>query len=102
MNYQVEIHFTHRVMAAVLAIALPWFAVRIFLDRNASLGLRAGATLLMALLALQISLGAQIIWTYRSAAMTTGHVLVSVFTLGTTFWLTWIAHRDVVEGNSTA
>ena len=89
-------------MAAVLAVALPWFAVKIFLDRNASFGLRAGAALLMILLALQISLGAQIIWTYRSAAMTTGHVLVGAFTLGATFLLTWVAHRDVIEEKSTA
>lgn len=101
-NFPVAIHFAHRAMAAVLGVALLWFAVRIRLDRNASVGMRLGSSVLITLLALQIFLGAKIIWTYRSAEMTTGHVLVSVFTLATTFWLTWVAHRDAIEGKSAA
>jgi cytochrome c oxidase assembly protein subunit 15 len=59
--------------------------------------MRLGSSVLVSLLALQVMLGAQIIWTQRSAAMTTGHVLVGALTLATTFWLTWLAHRDVIE-----
>lgn len=101
-SFPVTIHFAHRVMAAVLAGALLWFAVRIYLDRHASLGLRLGASALVTLLALQIFLGAKIIWTYRSAEMTTGHVLISAFTLAAAFWLTWVAHRDEIEAKFTA
>jgi hypothetical protein len=32
--------------------------------------------------------------------MTTGHVLVGALTLATTFWLTWVAHRDSLESAS--
>ena len=56
-------------------------------------GIRLGALGLLVLLTLQVLLGAQIIWTYRAAAVTTGHVLVGALTLATTFWLTWLAHR---------
>lgn len=101
-NFQVAIHFAHRAMAAVLTVALVWFAIRIRLDRQASLGLRMGSSIMVTLLALQILLGAKIIWTYRTASMTTGHVLVGAATLVVTFWLTWTAHRDVIERKRSA
>jgi cytochrome c oxidase assembly protein subunit 15 len=99
-NFRVGIHFAHRVMAVVLAVALVWFALKLRFDRNATIAMRMGSSVLVTLLALQIMLGAQIIWTQRSAAMTTGHVLVGALTLATTFWLTWQAHRDVIEGKT--
>ena len=49
---------------------------------------------------LQILLGAQIIWTFRKPEMTTGHVVVGALTLAVTFWLTWVAHRDAIEGQA--
>jgi len=98
-NFRVGIHFAHRCMAAVLSVALVWFALKIWRDRGATLILRCGAALLVNLLILQVVLGAWIIWSQRSAAMTTGHVLVGAATLVTTFGLTWLAHRDVVEAH---
>ena len=99
-NFRVGIHFAHRCMAVVLSVALVWFAVKIWRDRGATLMLRCGAAVLVNLLTLQVLLGAWIIWSQRSAAMTTGHVLVGAPTLVTTFGLTWLAHRDVVEAHS--
>jgi cytochrome c oxidase assembly protein subunit 15 len=99
-NFRVGIHFAHRCMAVVLSVALVWFAVKIWRDRGATLMLRCGAAVLVNLLTLQVLLGAWIIWSQRSAAMTTGHVLVGAATLVTTFGLTWLAHRDVVEAHS--
>jgi heme a synthase len=101
-NFRVAIHFAHRALAAVLVVALLGFSFQIRRDRHASLALRFGASALVSLLALQIMLGASIIWTQRAASMTTGHVLVGALTLATTFWLTWLAHRDVVEGKAAA
>jgi cytochrome c oxidase assembly protein subunit 15 len=100
-DFRVAIHFAHRVLAAVLAVALPIFAVLVLRDRGATLAMRAASSALVSLLALQIFLGAQIIWTQRTATMTTGHVLVGALTLATTFWLTWVAHRDALEGQAT-
>jgi cytochrome c oxidase assembly protein subunit 15 len=96
-NFRVDINFAHRVMAGVLTVALIGFAVKIYRDRASSAGLRWGAAAVVALLALQILLGAQIVWTQRSAAVTTLHVLNGALTLATTFWLTWLAHRNAIE-----
>lgn len=98
-NFHVGIHFAHRVMAAVLTVALVWFAFKIWLDRAASLGMRCGASLLISLLAFQILLGAHIIWSHRAVLVTTGHVLIGACTLAAAFWLTWLSHRDVIEKN---
>lgn len=101
-NFRVGIHFAHRLMALLLLGVIPWYAFDLLRERGATATMKAGAALLLALLATQIILGAQIIWTYRSVYVTTGHVVVGALTLATTFWLTWCAHRDAVEGAPAA
>ncbi len=96
-NFRIGIHFAHRLMAVVLCGALPWFVFTLRGDRGATTAMRLGASGLLFLLAGQILLGAQIIWTYRAAYATTSHVLVGALTLATTFWLTWQSHRDGLE-----
>ena len=97
-NFHVAIHFAHRVLALVLAFALTFFAWTIRRDRGSTLAMKAGASALISLLVLQILLGAQIIWTMRRPEITTGHVVVGALTLAVTFWLTWVAHRNVIDG----
>ena len=97
-NFGVGIHFAHRALAVVLAIALTLFAWAIRRERAATVAMRAGASALLSLLVLQILLGGLIIWTQRKPEMTTGHVVVGALTLAATFWLTWVAHRDRIEG----
>ena len=99
-NFGVAIHFAHRAMAVVLAIALTLFAWRIRRDPASKVGMKAGASALTSLIVLQILLGGTIIWTRRSPETTTGHVVVGALTLAVTFWLTWIAHRDRIEGGA--
>ena len=99
-NFRVGIQFAHRVMAVVLTVAVLWLAVKTWGDRAASLAMRCGASVLVGLLAFQILLGANIIWTQRAVAITTGHVLVGACTLATAFWITWLAHRDAIEQNA--
>ena len=101
-DFRVAIQFAHRVMAAVLAVALTGFAFVIRRDRGATLAMRAAASALISLLVLQILLGAEIIWTLRHADTTTGHVLVGALLLATTFWVTWVAHRDAIEARESA
>lgn len=96
-DFRVAIHFAHRVMAVILAIALPTLVFVVRRDRASALSMRAAASALLSLIILQILLGAEIIITMRQAEMTTAHVLVGAMTLATTFWLTWVAHRDVIE-----
>jgi heme a synthase len=97
-DFRVGINFAHRAMACIIAVAVSVFAVSIWRDRAASPGMRAGASSLVSLLAFQILLGAAIIRSYRAVSVTTGHVLVGALTLATAFWLTWLAHRDAIEG----
>ena len=97
-DFRVAVHFAHRAMALVLAVAVSAFALAIWSDRGSPLAMRAGASLLVTLLALQILLGAAIIRTQREVAVTTCHVLVGALTLAAAFWLTWLAHRDALEG----
>ncbi len=99
-DFRVAIHFAHRVMAAIIAVALIFFAFLVRRDRGSTIGMRAAASTLVTLLVLQIYLGAQIIWTQRTATMTTAHVLVGALTLATTFWLTWVAHRDILASRT--
>lgn len=101
-NFRVGIHFSHRLMALVLCVALPWFVIKLRGDAGATPAMRLGGLALMILLGTQIFLGAQVIWTYRGIFVTTAHVLVGALTLALTFWLTWLAHRDVVERKPVA
>lgn len=96
-NFRVGVHFTHRVLALVITLAVARFALLVWRDKGSTLGMRAGASLLVTLLSLQILLGASIIRTQRMVGVTTGHVLVGAMTLATAFWITWRAHRDVLE-----
>lgn len=100
-DFRVGIHFAHRVMALILAFVLVAFAWAVHRDRGATPTMRAAAAALVGLLVLQIVLGAQIIWTFRKPEMTTGHVVVGALTLAVTFWLTWVAHRDAIQGTAT-
>jgi cytochrome c oxidase assembly protein subunit 15 len=97
-TFPIAIHFAHRAMAVVLLVALPIFTWAVRRDRAASLAMRAGASALLTLLVLQILLGALVILTRRGAETTTAHVVVGALTLAVTFWLTWSAHRDAIEG----
>jgi cytochrome c oxidase assembly protein subunit 15 len=97
-NFRVGIHFAHRVMALVISLAVAAFVLLVWRDKGSSLAMRTGASVLVSLLALQILLGATIIRTQREVMVTTGHVVVGAMTLVTAFWLTWLAHRDSVEG----
>ena len=99
-NFRVTIHFAHRVMALVLAIALTILAWAVRRDPASTVAMKAGASALISLLVLQILLGALIIQSRRSAETTTGHVVVGALTLAVTFWLTWVAHRDRIEGGA--
>ena len=96
-DFRVAIAFAHRAMACVVAAAVAVFAAAVWRDRASGVAMRAGASALVGLLALQVTLGAGIIVTRRDPAVTTAHVLVGALTLATAFGLAWLAHRDQIE-----
>jgi cytochrome c oxidase assembly protein subunit 15 len=101
-DFRVALQFAHRGMALVLTVALAVLVIFVRRDRASTLPMRAAASALISLLALQIFLGAQIIWTFRRSDVTTAHVIVGALILATTFWLTWTAHRDTLQQRSPA
>lgn len=101
-NFHVGIHFAHRALALLLTGSLGWFAVKLWRDPGASLLLRCGAPVIAGLLALQILLGAHVIWQRRDPYVTSAHVVVGALLLAVTFMLTWLAHRDRIEAGRSA
>jgi len=101
-DFRVGIHFAHRAMAVFVGAALIWLAVTLNRDPQAPRWLRIGGATLVALVVLQILLGGEIIWTFRRASMTTAHVVVGALLFALTFLVTWVAHRDRLEGQSAA
>jgi len=99
-DFRVGIHFAHRVMAVVLAVALSLLAWAIRRDAASTMSMKAAASALISLLVLQILLGALVIQTGRNPHMTTAHVVVGALTLAVTFWIAWVSHRDRIEGNA--
>ena len=96
-DYRVALQFAHRVMAVVIGIAVLVYSHFLWRDKSLQFLLRCSSFLLVGLVALQICLGAQIIWTGRSVYMTTGHVLVGALTLATTFGVAFFTRRDSIE-----
>jgi cytochrome c oxidase assembly protein subunit 15 len=73
-SFPVAIHFAHRVGAIVVTLTVAWVAVRA-LRRHGSLPkIVRPALLLLALLAVQMALGAWVILSYKSAWVTSAHL----------------------------
>jgi cytochrome c oxidase assembly protein subunit 15 len=96
-NFRVGIQFTHRVMAGVIGLAILAYGHFLWREQAAPPLLRWAGVLLAGCIALQIFLGAEIIWTGRSVAMTTGHVLTGALTLATTFVVAFFTQRSSIE-----
>src|SRR5207245_9289874 len=92
-SFAVAIHFAHRagallVAALVLAPAAPVFQVRRADRRSTHLAL-----LLVALLGIQLTLGATIIWSRKAVLPTTAHVALGAALLATSLVLALRSHR---------
>jgi cytochrome c oxidase assembly protein subunit 15 len=85
-------------MALILVFVLGWLVTAVWRDRASPTGLKNLAATVIALVAIQIALGASVIWTGRNPEFTTAHVTVGACVLATTFLLTWWLHRGVIEG----
>lgn len=101
-DYRVTLQFAHRVMAVVLAIVIGAYVRQLWRDPAVSKLLRKLGVGLLGLLALQILLGAKVIWTGRNAHVTTGHVVIGALTLAVTFLIVFFTHRATLDGHSQA
>ena len=92
-SFTVGVHFAHRVGAVLVAILVLATAARILqAHRDDSRRVRL-VLLLVALLALQGTLGATIIWTRKAVLPTTAHVAVGAALLATSLVLTLRGRR---------
>ncbi|MDF3058211.1 MAG: hypothetical protein K0R17_2426 [Rariglobus sp.] len=100
-DFRVAIHFTHRVLAAVLTVALAWLAVSLWRSPDVGRGFKRAAGLIVALLALQIFLGAMAVWTIRGPYYTTAHVIGGVSIFAVVFTVAWWSYRDAIIRRET-
>ena len=87
-NFQVAIHFTHRVGALFVTIALISYFIAIWTDPISRRALGKDAVVLAALLLIQIYLGALVIWTIRNPHVATMHMLNGAFLLAFCWMMT--------------
>jgi cytochrome c oxidase assembly protein subunit 15 len=92
-NFDVAIHFSHRVGAVVVTLLLLVFIGKIWKHRPTRKALGYGAILITGLLCLQVYLGALTIWTVKNPQVATIHMLTGAFLLASTWGLTLLAHR---------
>ncbi len=96
-NYKVVLHFAHRIMAAVIGVMVLVYGHFLWREKSLIPPLRAASFLLVGLVAGQIYLGAQIIWTGRSVYMTTGHVILGALMLAITFGVAFFTQCGSIE-----
>jgi heme a synthase len=88
------VNFAHtRVGATLATLALIGLAVQVFRDPVARRHLGPGMVAILAGLAVQIWLGALVIWTLKNPDAATAHLLVGAFLLASTWRLTLLACR---------
>lgn len=93
-NFDVGIHFAHRVGAVVVTVMLLVFLGKIRGSATAKRALGYGALLTALLLGLQIYLGALTIWTVKNPYVATAHHLIGAFLLASAWGLTFLAHHS--------
>ncbi|MBI2814571.1 MAG: COX15/CtaA family protein [Opitutae bacterium] len=98
-DYKVMLQFAHRVVAALIGVMVLLYSHFLWREKSLVPPLRGASFLLVALVAGQICLGAQIIWTGRSVTMTTGHVILGALTLAVTFVVAFFTGRGSIERN---
>ena len=96
-DYKVALQFAHRVVAALIGVIVLLYSHFLWREKSLVPSLRGASLLLVGLVAGQIYLGAQIIWTGRSITMTTGHVILGALTLAVTFVVAFFTGRGSIE-----
>jgi cytochrome c oxidase assembly protein subunit 15 len=85
VNFNITIHYMHRVGALILTILIYTQGIRVWRAGKELMDLRGPVTALMILVLVQITLGALIIWTQEHVVPNTLHVAVGASVFMTTF-----------------
>jgi cytochrome c oxidase assembly protein subunit 15 len=92
-NARIAIHFAHRVGALLAAVAMTATAAHVFYHHRRRLELARPAFALLALLSLQLALGAFVVWSGKNPLINTAHVVNGALVLGTSLLLTLRSFR---------
>ena len=90
---KIAVHFAHRVGALVASMMILVTTLHVFARRRSRGELVRPATLLLVLLAVQVALGAFVVWTGKQFLINSLHVMTGASVLGTSVVLTLRAHR---------
>jgi cytochrome c oxidase assembly protein subunit 15 len=99
----IAVHFAHRVVALIVTLAVIATASRIWFHHPHRTELRQPATLLTALVAVQVTLGALTVLTRRDVWINSAHVVVGALVLTTSLvitlrtWRIRFAHPDSAD-----
>lgn len=94
MNYWIKVHFAHRVGALCILLFGIGFFSYIFVKHRGIRIVHGFSKLIALLIALQISLGALVIWTGKNSLITSLHVLIGASILSSVILLTAIALKS--------
>jgi len=97
-DFNVAIHFAHRVWALAVAVALAGFCLKIWRSPAARPAMGRSAAVLLALLFLQGYLGALTVWTVKNPHAATAHMLNGAILLALCWGLTLRSLRPRLYG----
>ncbi|MGC6423864.1 MAG: COX15/CtaA family protein [Lentimonas sp.] len=92
-NFDVSIHFAHRVGAVIVTAILMVFLCKVWGHAPTRKAFTWFVVALIGVLSIQLFLGALTIWTVKNPQAATAHALVGAFLLASTWALTLLAHR---------
>jgi len=90
----VAVNFAHRVGAGLVTVAIAGLAASVFRDGSARRQLGSWMVVVLLVLAMQIGLGAEVIWSNKNTNVATAHLLTGAFLLASTWVLTFLSHRS--------
>lgn len=92
-NFDVAIHFAHRVGAVIVTGVLLIFLSQLWANKTTRRAFKLGILAVLGLLILQVYLGALTIWTVKNPYVATIHHLIGAFLLASTWGITFLTHR---------
>ncbi|HTB63031.1 MAG TPA: COX15/CtaA family protein, partial [Opitutales bacterium] len=93
-SFPIAINFAHRVGACVVTVAIIGLAVSVYGNEAARRQLGSWLTIILLTVAVQIALGAEVIWSTKNPNVATAHLLTGAFLLASTWLLTFLAYRS--------
>jgi cytochrome c oxidase assembly protein subunit 15 len=101
-DVKIATHFVHRVGALVVSVMILATTLHVFARERSRRELVRPAALLLVLLALQVTLGAYVVWTQKQFVVNSLHVAVGASVLGTSLVLALRAHRPRFSSRAAA